>query len=576
MRLATALFAAACFALLSYGCAGDPPARLRTAASRERELDSVILRCRRSLARTPGDGEIHVRLGEALLERAMLREQSYRNLIWTALWASVPALNNAGSPTDRVAAMHVLDTLREAESHVAGAIRMKPNYAAARRAMGRLYLTEGRGVPDDSMYRKATALFDTSLALEPSSAEGYYDLGCSLFKRNRSREALAALNRSLSLDSSNGSAYLTLGEVYMDSGNVAVAFACFENAARLGLKSAGEYIQIADHYMDEQAERRLLGRFGSLRTKAPDILKPTVRAGLRMLSMYHPGIAMELASRALDVDSTCAEAYLLRSRFSLAEGDSATALEEYLRALEIGTAPYWSYSRFPRELIERAYRRMPDNDDLLYLLGQPFVNTAEDADSPTAIALFQDAVRRRPKSSVAAYLLGQAYALRQDTAGAIEWFDRAVALPPERHAFMYWRIHQAYLDAGQIPKAVRVYRRFLVEENGSWILEMLRTEGRTTRYANERVLLAVTHCAIGYECSWRIQQGKPGCWKDRAIEQFTRAGEIIPESAVPYLGLGSLYEDLGEKEGAYRYYRIAAARGSADAVESLKRIDWRK
>jgi tetratricopeptide (TPR) repeat protein len=291
-----------------------------------------------------------------------------------------------------------------------------------------------------------------------------------------------------------------------------------------------------------------------------------------MLSLYHPGIAMDLASRALEIDSTCAEAHLLRAGLFLAEGDSENALGEYLDAFELGTAPYWSYARFPRELLERAYNRMPDNDDLLYLLGQPFVNTPESASSATAIATFQDAVKRKPKSPVAAYLLGQAYAVHQDTAREIEWFDRVIALPPERRPFMYWRIHAVYLEACQIQKAVHVYQKFLIEENGNWIFEMLRDQNRTKRHTRERVLLAATYCAIGYECSWKIHQGRPGYWKDRAIEQFKRAIEIIPETAIPYLGLGSLCIDLGEKEAAYRYYRKAAAMGNADAIESLKRL----
>lgn len=68
-------------------------------------------------------------------------------------------------------------------------------------------------------------------------------------------------------------------------------------------------------------------------------------------------------------------------------------------------------------------------------------------------------------------------------------------------------------------------------------------------------------------------QGKPGHWKSRAIERFKRAMQIVPESALPYLGLGSLREDLGEKESALRYYRKAAAMGSLDAIERLKRMD---
>ena len=61
--------------------------------------------------------------------------------------------------------------------------------------------------------------------------------------------------------------------------------------------------------------------------------------------------------------------------------------------------------------------------------------------------------------------------------------------------------------------------------------------------------------------------------KAGAAYLFARAREIIPESAVPYLGLGDMSVDFGEKEDAYRYFRKAVALGSTDARESLKRLD---
>ncbi len=573
LRPESCLLAAACLALLTCGRAGDVSPHLRTASSRERELDSVILRCRTSLAAAPDDANLHTRLGQALLERFMLREGSFQNMAWWVPRADLATVKNAGVRIGPGSARRLPDTLRDAASHIATALALRPDYAAAHRVMGRLYIAQGWGPPGDSMFEKATAQFDTSLVYEPSSAEGYYGLGCSLLRRNRYAEALTALNKSVSFDSSNGSAYLTLGEVYMDTGNVTVAFACYENASRLGLSTAGEYIQLAGHYIDEQAERRLLGRLASLRMQAPGFLKPTVRAGLQLISMYHPGIAMDLCSRALAIDSSCAEAHLLKTRLYLEEGDSANALDEYLDAFEIGTAPYAYYGWFPRELLERAYDRMPESDVLLYLLGQPGVNTSESASSSQEIAIFQNTIERRPKSTVAAFLLGQAYAIRKDTARAVEWLDRAMELPPEVQPSMYWRMHDAYLEMGQIPRAVQVYRKHLIEEEGNWILELLRKEDKTRRYARERVLLGATYCAVGYDCSWRIRRGKPGYWKDRAIELFNRATQIIPESAVPYNGLGDLSIDLGDNEEGCRYYRKAAALGSQDAVETLRRLE---
>lgn len=499
----------------------------------------------------------------------MLHETSFHNMVWWGPLAGTGTLKNAVHKVNLRTATRLLDTLQEAESHIARAIALAPDNAAGRRMMGRLYMALGSGTPADSLYAKAAALFESSLALEPSSAEGYYGLGCSLFRQNRSPEALAAVNTSLSFDSTDGSAYLTLGEVYMDMRNVTVAFACFENAARLGLRTAGEYVQLAGHYRDDQAERLLLGRFASLRVRAPGVLGSTVRAGLRMLSMYHPGIAMELSSRALEADSSCAEAHLVKTGLYLEEGDTLSAVDEYIEAFNLGTASYWSYSRFPRELIESAYSRMPDNDVLLYLVGQPF---ASRPDSPSAISTFQNAVRRRPTSIVAAYLLGRAYEGIKDTAEAIRWFDRVMALPGESYPLMYWKIYESYLQARQIPKAVHVYRECLIEDHPYWPRSMFSTKQATDRYPRESVLMAATYCAVGYECSWKIHQGIPGYWKAQAIDLFTRAIRILPESALPYSGLGSLFIDLGEKDRAYRYYTRAAALGSPDAMQSLAQM----
>jgi tetratricopeptide (TPR) repeat protein len=535
LRPALTLSALGFCALMTHGCAGDPPAHPRSADSIERGLDSVIRLCRGSLAAGSEGADVHTRLGEAILEKVALRARFFRNMVW--LWpGSEPGmLRNIGHRIDRISTMSLLDTLREAQSHIAAAIALKPDNGAARRIMGRLYMALSRGMPIDSLYEKATASFDTSLALEPASAEGYFGLGCSLFRRNRSAQALVALNKSLSFDSTNGSAYLMLGEAYMDTGNITFAFACFENAARLGLTTAGEYIQLAEHYTDQQAERRLLGQFAYLRTGAPGLLKPTVRAGLRFLSLYHPAIAMDICSRALEADSSCAEAHLLKTRLYLQEGDTASALDEYMEAFSIGTAPFETYQWFPRELLELAYDRMPDNEILLYIIGQ---RSSYSGESARAIALFQKAVERKPESAVAAYLLGQAFAASRDTARAFEWFDRATALPQEALPSMYWSIQYSYVREGLIQKAVNVYQKYVIDTEQGWVKELLYKEHRPDRYRREKVLLAAAYCAVGYECSWEMSRGRPGNRKERAIEQF----------------------------------RKAAAMGSVDAVESLKKM----
>ena len=279
-----------------------------------------------------------------------------------------------------------------------------------------------------------------------------------------SAAAVSALNLSISFDSTNGPGYLTLGEALRDTGNITVAFACFENAARLGLPHAGDYLQLADHYIDETSERRLLGRFASLRKQAPALLKPTVRAALRMGSMYHPGIALELASHALEIDSSCAEAHLVKTHAYLEEGDTAHAIDEYMDAVALGTTYAGSYGRFPLEFLDRVSDLIPDNDAFMYVLGQPGINSFELAASPKSVARFRRAVERNPGDAVPIYLIAQAYALQHDTARAVEWFDRLTALPAEPYPAMYWRAQWTYLEAGQIDKAVDVYEKFMPDD----------------------------------------------------------------------------------------------------------------
>jgi len=294
--------------ILACGCGGEPPAHPPFAALRATQLDSVIRRCREGLVADPDDAALHVRLAGALLDRAMLHDLNYHNLIWSSLSPFSVALADVGRPVDSLVRVSIRDTLAEAESHAAKALALKPGDPRAMSMTGRLFLALGWPAALDSMLAGATAQFESSIALDSTSAETYYGLGCALFARNRSAEALAALNKSVSLDSSVGTTYLTMGEVYYDTRNTAYAFACYENAARLGLKTSGEYLQLAYHYTDETAERKLLGRLASLRRDVPAFFKPLIRAGLNAASLYHPAIAMDLATRALEVDSSCAEA----------------------------------------------------------------------------------------------------------------------------------------------------------------------------------------------------------------------------------------------------------------------------
>jgi tetratricopeptide (TPR) repeat protein len=565
--------AVVCCAILTCGCAGVSGAPPRQTAAVKRGLDSVISLSRATLRVKPDDAEGHAALGRALLEREMMRQRGYGYLYWGYPSRNSIMLKDIGRPVDSVGVPDNSDAIRESFEHVARAIALNPADARARSTMGRLYMAMGSGWSGDSMYTKATAEFDASIDLDSSSAEAYYDLGCSFLRRNKPAQALAALNRSVSFDSSNGPAYLALGEAFMDTGNFAVAFTCFENAANLGLPSTEEYLRLAGHYTDDSAERRLMGRIASLRKQAPDVLKPVIRAGLRALSLYHPAIALDLASRALEIDSTCAEAHIFRAKVYIDEGDSERASDEFLEACRMGTAPYWSYTGFPKEMRERAYALDPDNDALVFFACGSAINTGDSAGAP---ALLLQGAKRRPASPLAAYMLGEFYAVHRDTARAIEWYDRVITLPHIAYPSMYRSIEHMYLEAGQIPKAVGAYEGHLKVDWGTWMMDTAAIGNRSKRYGREKLLRSATYCALGYECSWEIHRARPGYWKALAVGLFNRAIETTPLSAAPYNALGTMNMDIGDKVEAIRYYRKAATLGSTYAIESLKRLRMRE
>lgn len=57
-----------------------------------------------------------------------------------------------------------------------------------------------------------------------------------------------------------------------------------------------------------------------------------------------------------------------------------------------------------------------------------------------------------------------------------------------------------------------------------------------------------------------------------AGEHLARAHARTPASGIPYLGLGQMFEEAGNRKEALQYFRMAAAKGSPDAKGRLKEL----
>jgi len=559
----------ACTAFLVSGCTQVTPEGAHNVRPGQHTLDSTISYCRSSLGKHPDDADLHALLGEALFDNVRRSANYYRVIARNEFDLEPTFLKDIGSRISQLPVRTILDTLYEAESHLLRAIALRPGQAATHRALGRIYMALGRSFLQETALDRAKEEFTASLALDSLSAEAYHGLGYCSLRQERPEEALAALEKSLDLDSSAGSTYLSLGEVYLKLEKTAIAFACFENAAKNGLAEAPEYLRLARFYTNETAERKLLGPFSFLREKASGIFKPVARTVLQSLKVYHPTIALDLCRRALAMDSSFAQAYLLRSLVYYREGDVGMACSDYAQAVDFGTAPYWDYAASPPDILERLHSLRPASQVVLYLLGNSLLR---DQQHEAAIRIFKEAVAGKPDGAAPYFLLGHAYLLHGDTAKATECLDKVISLPEEAFPRMYYMIYYWYCGLRYFSKAVETCQKWFLADGRRDLVQNYEKRLRTRDYSPGSLRLAASYCEIGFLCSWSNDRAERTVRRGKAKEYFTRASALAPGLPVPFVGLGMLSEEMGDTTSACAYYERAVSLGDDSASESLHRL----
>ena len=558
---------AACLALA--GCGEEAPARHPPLKALAHERDSVTALCRATLSTRPGDVDAQLLLGSTLLREYMARAGSAGGYFAGVFFLYSTPLNDFGTPADSSSIAVSRSILREAGEHLATAHALAPENAGALKELGLLAITSWPATNGYPAYDTAAAMFARALARDSGDVDAYDGLASCALNRHEDGRAIALLRRSLQRDSSRGSTYLTMGNAYMDSGMVPLAFACWESAVQLGLETPAEYIQIARRYTDEVAESRMIGKLAYLRREAPRFFRPLIRGALNLVGMYHPAIALRLAATALEVDSTCAQAYLFRGEVFLEEGDTAAASDELVAAMRLGTAPYYAYAGFPARMYEEAIGQCEYRPVLPLLVGTIYTRTA---DSRRGLRYLRKAVGDLPMSAAAAYQLGKGILAAGDTAEAYRWFTRAIELPPAASAEMYWDLPRLFMRRDQIGNMVLAYQKMNAIIEQPLIVEEYQREGTARLYTREELRLAASYCSAGYDCAWAIKTADGERLQRHAIELFTRAHELTPASGIPYVGLGDLFIDAGNPNEALRYFRMAAAKGNPDAKVRVKEL----
>ena len=196
------------------------------------------------------------------------------------------------------------------------------------RMRGGMYLSMGN-------LAKAKADFQSSLAIDPESAETYLALAAIDFREENPRLALARLNSAVDLDKQNTRAWYMRAEARRALGDHTAAVSDYDNAIRL---EPGNSELLASRALNDV----LRGNFSEALTfinRAMEV-SPNMAAlhGLRAriyASMQKMPEALADLTRSIELGSTGAEVYITRGAIFDRLGRNVEAVADYDRALAL-------------------------------------------------------------------------------------------------------------------------------------------------------------------------------------------------------------------------------------------------
>ena len=155
---------------------------------------------------------------------------------------------------------------------------------------------------------------------------------------------------------------------------------------------------------------------------------------------------------------------------------------------------------------------------------------AEGGDPSRAISLLEEMNRPLPNKYFVMFFLGVAHLSLQDPTGALPFFQKALECDPKEED-----IASIYSYMGLCLKDLERYR------------EALGALGKAEAFDRERTDI---HNLMGF-CHYKLKE------HEKAILCFKKVLELNPASAIDYANIASNYRDMGNRDQAMAYYRLA-------------------
>jgi tetratricopeptide (TPR) repeat protein/serine/threonine protein kinase len=315
---------------------------------------------------------------------------------------------------------------KEAEAEYREAVRLKPDDAGLRNALGNALQNQGRRKEAEAEYREA-------VRLKPDDPGLHNAFGLALFNQGRRKEAEAEFREAIRLDPDAFSPHTNLGTVLQEQGRSKEAEAEYHIAMRLKPDDPWEHNNWGNllldqgRYKEAEAEYRI-----AIRLK-PDEAKPWYNLGNLLLNHGRLKEAEAADREAIRLQPDLALVHAILAATLNGEGRSREADAEYREAIRLQPDDPYVHQEFGTSLYNR-YR------------------------PKEAEAEYREVVRLKPNDSQGHFFLGDAL-LRQDRYKEAEAeYRKVIRLKPD-FADAHCNLGEALLGQGRFVDALAARKR---------------------------------------------------------------------------------------------------------------------
>jgi tetratricopeptide (TPR) repeat protein len=398
--------------------------------------------------------------------------------------------------------------------------------------------------------------------------------------------------QAIALDPKSSIAHLALGNFYALRNDRQQAEACLKTAAELAPLRSSARIRYADFRYKTGAAEEAKKAVTEITQKAPDYIPAWSFLVQAAFAERKPDDCSAFIQKVLDRDPINHDALMTSGDLMLTKGDATNALTRFEQVAAVyGRGPELLYKLALANLLNRdtaeavanlnqAVAAAPNYPDAVMLLANANIQKGDAAQAVTSLTQF---VKSQPQFMQAHLLLADAYLAQKDPDSAMAVYRRMLTLFPSspqvplllgsllaqqgKEAEAREAFEKALsLSPDYAPAVENLVDLDLLDKNYSAAIDRVqKLLNKNVRDPGPRLLLAKIHMAKARGCVSEANAKAAGSGRpklslaevpaaqvelNQAETELSKAIELKPELAAPYLMLSELYVASGKRQQA--------------------------